>query len=106
MIKQFSDYKQFIAAVKAAGLQIRIDPPSHEGPHSDDQFEPSIVIDSEENKLGIGFTTCQETDEPDTDQLIFFGVLADTTAEYRTWQHEQRRQEQEEMNQETTSTQS
>lgn len=45
MKQTFTEYAAWKEAVAAAGLVVRIDPPSHEGMHEDDIFEPAYAVD-------------------------------------------------------------
>jgi hypothetical protein len=81
-MQRFNDYNEFRAAVLAAGLTIRTDPPSHEGMHEDDAYEPVYAVNAQGMDVGVFSNT------HDGATLIGSGALCSSPEEYDAYWHE------------------
>lgn len=89
-IQRFTDYQSWKSAVEARGLTIPSYPPTHEGPHEDDMYEPSFAVkvltpdlkptsyNYEHEVYGV---CCFSQVSEDGKDAVFFGYLCDTVDE-------------------------
>jgi hypothetical protein len=90
MAKQtFTDFNAWVAAVEAAGLVVRNDPPAHEGMHEDDLYGVCWPVPPEVMLIDHGdgwsdFARGYYSNDPDGGE----GVLFDNAQEYDTWFYE------------------
>lgn len=81
-IARFSSYAAFKSAAAVAGLTIEHEPPSHEGPHESDIFEPTVMLNAVGESVGIGGNVPVGENE-----IEFEGLLCSTHAEFMNELH-------------------
>lgn len=80
MIKTFSSFREWRAAVEARGLVVEVDEDWGEGPQASDAYATHLATDSSGIIFGSG------ANDPRTE--AWAGVLFDTEEEYNAWLHE------------------
>lgn len=83
---QFTNFAAWKEAVLARGLIVRVDPPSHEGMHEDDMWEPSFAVFPEEPDVELGMFANYPANDAGT-EYASSGVLCDTSAEFLERMH-------------------